>query len=144
MKPNLKTNPDRVFSKCRFVTYLAVSFHSNSPSSSSKSSSISENSGWGSWAGSFWSSPRINCTLWAGGVTARKTEKSGVFSNNLTDNKHSHADFFIFSWILCILRISIFVIGVGLYLHLSQDGLVAFMYIFFLWFWNKSILFELI
>lgn len=94
-------------STVHLMTYLAVSFHSSSPSSSSRSSSISENSGWGSWAGSFWSSPRMNCTLWAGGVTARKQRESGVFRNNLADNKHSHADFLIFSRILCIIRISI-------------------------------------
>lgn len=52
----------------QFDFYLAVSFHSIS-SPSLTSSSISEKSGCDSCASSPTSSPRINCTLWAGGVT---------------------------------------------------------------------------
>ena len=60
------------FSKILY-SYLAVSFHSVSPSSLQVSSSISENKGWGWWEfSSFWSSPNINCTLCAGGVTVNK------------------------------------------------------------------------
>jgi len=51
-----------------FDLYLAVSFHSIS-SPSLTSSSISEKSGCDSCASSPTSSPSINCTLWAGGVT---------------------------------------------------------------------------
>lgn len=50
------------------LTQRAVSFHSTS-SPSLTNSSISENNGWDSWFGSVVSSPNINCTRCAGGVT---------------------------------------------------------------------------
>lgn len=66
-----------------FGLYLAVSFHSIS-SPSLTSSSISEKSGCDSCASSPTSSPRINCTLWAGGVTKHLCDKAYI---NIADLK---------------------------------------------------------
>jgi len=67
-----------VYERANINIYLAVSFHSTSPPSWT-SSSISENSGCDSCVPSSSSSPRMNCTRCAGGVT----EMISKFSINI-------------------------------------------------------------